>query len=165
MAFAIAPSIAFADETHRYRSEPGRFHVELPARSVSVAEMEGSKFSITDNDARHTAFAHGAEFAVEIHDIPRFAELLLTSHYILDRTVAGMFDDIGAHALDSADVERQGAPAREVAFEIPERDVVGRLLVVLADERLYLVTIRHPRSLEPPDAAARFFESFSFWID
>ncbi|HXV37165.1 MAG TPA: hypothetical protein VEC18_08445 [Myxococcota bacterium] len=162
-AFALAPSSAFGDEAHRYRSEPGRFHVELPARSASVAEMEGSKFSITDNDVRHTAFAHGAEFAVEIHDIPRFAEFLLTSRYILDRTVEGMFEDIGARGLASVDVERHGAPAREVAFEIPERDVVGELLVVLADERLYLVTVRHPRSVEPPSTAARFFESFYFW--
>jgi hypothetical protein len=156
---------AAAGELFAYRSEAGRFSVDFPAESPSVEEMSESKFSITDNDVRHTVFADGAEFAVEIHDIPRISQLLLTSHYVLERSVEGMLEDIGAREIDSTETSLQGQPAREVIFETTDPPAVGRLLLVLAGRRLYMVSVRHPRSLDPPDTAARFFESFSFWLE
>jgi hypothetical protein len=156
---------ATAGEPVAYRSEAGRFNVDLPAESPSVRDLTGSKFSITNNDTRHTVFSGGAEFAVEIHDIPRVAELLLTSHYVLERSVKGMLEDIGAREVDSAETSLQGHPAREVAFEIPDRAFTGRLLLVLAGRRLYMVSVRHPQSVDPPGAIAQFFESFSFWLE
>ncbi len=102
---------------------------------------------------------------VEIHDIPRVAKLLLTSHYILERTAKGMLEDIGARELDSAEISLQGEPAREVVFEIPDREFTGRLLLILAGRRLYLVSVRHPQSIDPPGSIAPFFESFSFWLE
>ena len=164
-ASALAPARATADEPVAYRSEAGRFSVELPAESPSIRELNESKFSITDNDVRHTVFAEGAEFAVEIHDIPRVAKFLLTSRYVLERSTKGMLEDIGAREIDSAEASLQGLPAREVAFEIPDREFTGRLLLVLAGRRLYLVSVRHPQSIDPPAAAAPFFESFSFWLE
>jgi len=165
LTLALTPIRATAGEHFAYRSEAGRFSVNLPAETPSVSELAGSKFSITDNDVRYTVFFEGAEFAVEIHDIPRVAKLLLTSHYILERSVKGMLEDIGARKVDSADVSVLGQPAREVAFEIPDRTFTGRLLLILAGRRLYLVSVRHPRSADPPDAIAPFFESFSFWLE
>jgi hypothetical protein len=162
---ALAPIHATAEDLFVYRSEAGRFSVDLPAEAPSISELTGSKFSITDNDARHTVFAEGAEYAVEIHDIPRVAEILLTSRYVLERTVKGMLDDIGAREVDSVEVSLQGKPAREVAFEIPDRAFKGRLLLVLAGRRLYLVSVRHPQSIDPPGAIAPFFDSFSFWLE
>jgi hypothetical protein len=162
---ALAPMRATAGERFAYRSEAGRFSIDLPEQSPLVRELTGSKFSITDNDVRHTVFSEGAEFAVEIHDIPRVAELLLTSQYVLERSVKGVFEDIGAREVDSAEISVQGQPAREVAFEIPDRAFTGRVLLVLAGRRLYLVSVQHPRSIDPPDTVAPFFESFSFWLE
>ncbi len=162
-ALALAPMPASADDRVPYRSETGRFSVDFPAGSPSVRALEGSKFSITDNDVRHSVFAGGAEFVVEIHDIPRIAQFLLTSHYVLERAAHGMLDDIGGSALDSIETSVRDEPAREVAFEIPERAIEGRLLSVLVGRRLYLVSVRHPQSDDPPEASAPFFESFSFW--
>jgi hypothetical protein len=162
---ALAPARATADEPVAYRSEAGRFSVELPAESPSIRELNESKFSITDNDVRHTVFAEGAEFAVEIHDIPRVAKFLLTSRYVLERSTKSMLEDIGAREIDSVEASLQGLPAREVAFEIPDREFTGRLLLVLAGRRLYLVSVRHPQSIAPPAAVAPFFESFSFWLE
>ena len=156
---------ATAGEPYAYRSEDGRFSVDLPAKSPSVRELTGSKFSITDNNILHSVVAEGVEFAIEIHDIPRIAELLLTSRYILDRSVEGMLEDIGAREVDSAEASFQGEPAREVAFEIPDRAFTGRLLLVLAERRLYLVSVQHPRSIAPPGSIGPFFESFSFWLE
>ena len=164
-AAALSPVDAAAGDFRPYRSETGRFSVEFPGGLPSIRELSGSKFSITGNDVRHTVFAEGAEFAVEIHDIPRVAKLLLTSHYILERTVKGMLEDIGARELDSAEVSFQGEPAREVAFEIPDREITGRLLLILAGRRLYLVSVRHPQSIAPPGSIAPFLERFSFWLE
>jgi hypothetical protein len=161
--FALVSARATADDLFVYRSEDGRFSVDLPAGPPTIRELTGSKFSITGNNVRHTVFDEGAEYAVEIHDIPRVAELMLTSHFVLQRSVKGMLDDIGAREVDSAEVSLQGKPAREVAFEIPDSQVKGRLLLVLAGRRLYLVSVRHPRSIDPPEVVAPFFESFSFW--
>ena len=156
---------ATAGERFAYRSEAGRFSIDLPEQSPLVRELTGSKFSITDNDVRHAVFSEGAEFVIEIHDIPPVAKFLLTSQYILERSVKGMLEDIGAREVDSSEVSIQGQPAREVAFEIPDRAFTGRLLLVLAGRRLYLVSVRYPRSIGPPDAIAPFFESFSFWLE
>jgi hypothetical protein len=154
-----------ADDLYPYRSEVGRFSVVFPAGSPSVRELTGSKLSVTDNDAYHWVDHRGAEFAVEIHDIPRVAKLVLTSHYILDRTVEGKLEDIGAREIDSAETVFQGKPAREVEFEIPDQKFVGKLLFVLAGRRLYLVSVQHPQPLDPLDSIPGFFESFSFWLE
>jgi hypothetical protein len=154
-----------AGDLHPYRSEAGRFSVAFPAASPSVRELDGSRLSITDNDAYHSVNHAGAEFAVEIHDIPRFAEVVLTSHFILDRSVDGKLEDIGAREIESAEMVFQGKPAREVAFEIPDQKFVGKLLFVLAERRLYLVSVQHPEPLDPLEAIPGFFESFSFWLE
>ena len=161
----LTPMYATADDLFPYRSETGRFSVGFPAESPSIQTLNESKLSITDNDAYHSVNFEGAEFAVEIHDIPRIAKLVLTSHYILDRTVDGKLDDIGAREIDSAEMIFQGKPAREVAFEIPDQKFVGKLLFVLAERRLYLVSVQHPQPLDPLDAIPGFFESFSFWLE
>lgn len=163
--FALPPMRATAGEPFAYRSEAGRFSVDLPAESPSVHELTGSKFLVTDNDVLHTVFAEGAEFAIEIHDIPAIAKLVLASHYILDRSAEGVLEDIGAREVDSAEATYQGQPAREVVFETPDRAFTGRMLLVLAGRRLYLVSVRHPRSVTPPGSIAPFFESFSFWLE
>jgi hypothetical protein len=164
-AAALSPVEAAAGDFRPYRSETGRFSVDFPGELPSIRELSGSKFSITDNDVRHTVFADGAEFAVEIHDIPRIADLLLPSHYILDRSVEGMLEDIGAREVDSAEASFLGQPAREVAYEIPDRAFTGRLLLVLAERRLYMVSVQHPQSVAPPGSIAPFFKSFSFWLE
>jgi hypothetical protein len=162
---ALAPMRATAGERFAYRSEAGRFSVDFPAETPSIRELAGSKFSITSNDVQHTAFVGDTEFAVEIHDIPRVAKFLLSSDYILERAVRGMLDDIGGREVDSVEASLQGEPAREVRFEIPDQKLAGKLLLVLAGRRLYLVTVQHPESIEPPSAIEPFFESFSFWLE
>jgi len=162
---ALAQQGTTAGALHPYRSEAGRFSVAFPAASPSVQELNGSKLSITDNDAYHSVNFAGAEFAVEIHDIPRFAEVVLTSHFILDRSVDGKLEDIGARKIDSQETVFQGKPAREVEFEIPDQKFVGKLLFVLAERRLYLVSVQHPEPLDPLDSIPGFFESFSFWLE
>jgi len=120
---------------------------------------------MTDNDVLHSVVSDGAEFAIETHDIPRVAKFLLTNRYILDRSVESMLEDIGAREIDSAEISFLGQSAREVEFEDSDQKFAGRLLLVLAGRRLYMVTVQHPPSVDPPRFAAPFFASFSFWLE
>jgi len=161
---ALAPMRSAAGQLHPYRSETARFSIDFPGDAdPSIRELTGSKFTTTDNDINYAVISDGVEFSVEIHDVPRFAMLMLTSHYILEHSVSGKLEDINAREVDSAVTSFQGEPAREVVFEASDRAFTGRMLLVLADRRLYLVGVQHPPSLDPQDVGARFFESFSFW--
>ena len=156
-----------ADESRpeHYRSDFGRFSVEFPGGSPVVRELEGTQFTMTGNDINYAAMLAGVEYSVEIHDVPRFAKLMLTDHYILDQSVIGKLEDIGARKLDVVETSIQGEPAREVVFEAIDRTFKGRMSLVLADRRIYLVGVLHPSSLDPRETGARFFESFSFWLE
>ncbi|MBW1843401.1 MAG: hypothetical protein JRE38_06760 [Deltaproteobacteria bacterium] len=162
---ALAPTRSMAGDFHPYRSEFSRFSVDYPGGSPTVLKLAGSKFTTTGNDINYAVIFDGVEFAVETHDVPRFAMLVLTSHYVLERSVSGKLEDIGARAISVVETSFQGEPAREVDFEASDRAFAGKMLLVLADRRIYLVSVQHPSSIDPPDASAQFFESFSFWLE
>jgi len=147
-----------AGDFHPYRSEFSRFSVDYPGGSPTVLKLAGSKFTTTGNDINYAVIFDGVEFAVETHDVPRFAMLL-------ERSVSGKLEDIGARAISVVETSFQGEPAREVDFEASDRAFAGKMLLVLADRRIYLVSVQHPSSIDPPDASAQFFESFSFWLE
>ena len=164
---ALAPMRATAGELFAYRSEAGRFSVDLPGESPSVRELSGSKFSITSNDVQHTAFVGDTEFAVEIHDIPRVAKLLLSSDYILERSRQRVCSRIlvVARSILWRPLSRESPRARSGSRSRIENSR-AELLLVLAGRRLYLVTVQHPRIDRTSRAAiAPFFESFSFWLE
>jgi hypothetical protein len=165
LASAIFSGDGAAAEIHTYRSDDGRFSIDFPAPSPSAHAMTGAQFLFTDNDARHAVNVGDVEYAVEIHDVPRVAYGLLSSHFILENAKSGMLDDIGAREIDSREIDRQGKPGRVVAFEIPEIGVTGNLLIVLAKNRLYLVTVRHLKEDDPPVPFTAFIESFEFWFE
>jgi hypothetical protein len=160
---ALAPMRSAAGDSDPYRSETGRFSVDFLGKPPVVRELTGSKFSTTDNDVNYAVVSDGVEFSVEIHDIPHFAKMVLTDHYILDHSVSGKLEDVGAREVSAAETTFQGEPARDVAFEAPDRAFVGRMFLILTGHRLYLVGVLHSPSLDPQAARARFFASFSFW--
>lgn len=160
-----APSRAGTGEPLAFRSDDGRFSILFPENPPETEELRGERFSVTDNNARHAVELRGAEFAVEIHDIPRAAAMVLSSSFILDRAKLGMLGDMGAEEIDSKSISRQAQPGRLVRFAVPDRGLVGQLLMVLARRRLYLVSVRHRAEEQPPASYAPFFESFEFWLE
>ena len=165
LASALLSASAAADSLHPFRSEDGRFSIDFPAPSPSSRNLTGDKFSVTNNDIRHAVDVDDAEFAVEIHDVPRAAYLLFPGHFILENAKSGLLGDIGAREIDSREISRQGQPGRVATFEIPDKGLTGNLLMVLAKSRLYLVTVRYPEEDEPPMPFTSFFESFEFWFE
>jgi len=162
----LAPLGSAAGELRTYRSEAGRFRVDFPGASdPTVIELEGNNFAMTKNNFNYSVVSEGIEFSVEIHDIPRVARLMLSSDYILDQSVSGKLSDMNAREVDVVGTSFQGEPAREVVFAASDETFAGRMLLVLADRRIYLVGVLHPPSRDTREFSARFFESFSFWSD
>ena len=91
--------------------------------------------------------------------------MLLSRAFILERATAGVLADIGARELTSRVVSRQQHPARRVHYEVPELGLVGELLLVLAERRLYLVSAHHPTQAEPAVSVSTFLDSFEFWLE
>ncbi len=165
LALAVSSPVAAEDDLHAFRSEDGRFSIDFPGEAPRERELEGEKFTFTDNNIRYELDVENAEFAVEIHDVPRAASALLPSRFIIENAKSGLLEDIGGREVDSAVVSRLEQPGRLVTFEIPEEEVTGKLLLVLAKSRLYLVTVRHPEDDDPPMSFSSFFESFEFWFE
>ena len=161
----LLPADGSAGELFDFRSEPGRFRIGFPGDSPTSRAMSGDKFSTTDNDARHVVEVDEAEFSVELHDIPRVAAMLLSDEFVLQQAARGMLDDLGGRQLAARRASRQDQPARWVSFEIPDREVRGDVLLVLAERRLYLVSSSHPVEQHPPVTFAKFLESFRFWLE
>jgi hypothetical protein len=162
---AIFSDAGTAGEPHTFRSDAGRFSIDFPALSPSTRTLTGGKFLFTDYNIRHAVEVGDVEFAVEIHDVPRAADALLTDRYILEKSKAGLLEDMGAREINSREIDRQGQPGRAVTVEIPDRGLMGNLLIVLAKNRLYLVTVQHPRQDDSPMPFTSFFESFEFWLE
>ncbi len=162
----LAPLGSAAGELRAYRSETGRFRVGFPGASdPTVIELEGNNFAMTKNNFNYSIVSDGIEFSVETHDIPRVARLMLSSDYILDHSVSGKLADMNAREVDVVQTSFQGEPAREIVFAASDETFAGRMLLVLADRRIYLVGVLHPPSRDTREISARFFESFSFWSD
>ena len=163
---ALARLDSAAGEPGTYRSDTGRFRVDFPGKSdPTVIVLEGDNFAMTKNNINYSIVSDGIEFSVEIHDIPRVARFMLGSDYILDESVSAKLADMSAREVDVVATSFQGEPAREVVFAADNQSFAGRMLLVLADRRIYLVGVLHPPSRDTREVSARFFESFSFWSE
>ena len=82
-----------------------------------------------------------ALLAVELHDIPAVAAALVSDDRILDQARDSLLRDVGGTLVESRAVEFSGAPARDFRYRLPgEAQLEERVLAVLVDTRLYLVT-------------------------
>lgn len=138
-------STATASDLFDFRSDSGRFRIGFPGTTPASRRLLGVKFPATTNNVLHEVTVDGTEFAVELHDIPRAATMLLSRDFILERATAGVLADLGARELASRAVSRQQYPARRVHYEVPEQGLVGEMLLVLAE------TPALPRECPPPD--------------
>jgi hypothetical protein len=163
-ALSMTLTAAGADlEWLRFRSERGRFAVQLPG---SPEEIRGTRATLggavhwTEYRARRGA----TEFRVEHHDLPWLAKFLLSTDALLKRAKNGLVSEENGHELSSAVASVQGYPAREVSFRVrAEEDLAGDALFVLVDGRLYLLAALGPQAKRDASALDRFFRSFEVW--
>jgi hypothetical protein len=152
---------AAADESDwRLFSPPGGgFHIEMPG----VPRRESQEHLTPGGSVRETSWwlaVDGAELAVETHDLPALATLLMSEASLLDRARDGVVENDGGELLSSESVVLQGAPARVFTWRYPGEPVrLERGLTLLVGERIYLLTGTGADPAAHP-AVTRFFDSF-----
>jgi hypothetical protein len=159
---ALAASAVRASGWPVFAPADGRFAVELPGQPVierdshwtPVGSVVMTKYWLRVGDSL---------LAVEMHDIPPVASALVSDDRILDGAREGVLHDVSGTQIEGKSLTYQGAPARDFRYRLPgEARLEERVLAVLVERRLYLVTgmARAPES--DPDVA-RFFASFRCW--
>lgn len=147
----------------RFRSERGRFAVELPG---SPEEVRGRRTTLGGavHWAEYRAQDGATEFRVEHHDLPWLAKFLLSTQALLKRATDGLVEEENGQELSSAAASVQGYPAREVSFRVrAEQELAGDGLLVLVGGRLYVVVALGPQAERDAASLDRFFASFEVW--
>jgi hypothetical protein len=148
-----------------FRSETGRFLVELPAAPEVHTESSITFFGAVRH-TKYTLRVENALVAVEVHEFPAVAATLLPSHAILEHTRRGVLEDTHSRQIESHARTVQEMPALDFTYEMPGTPTRReRALAVLVDHRVYLVTGMTEGSPGSHPEIGRFFESFRFWQD
>lgn len=161
---ALAGASARAREWTAFAPDGGRFAVDLPGAPA----VEGDSHWTPVGSIAMTKYwlrAGDALLAVEVHDIPAVAAALVSDDRILDEARDSLIRDMRGTLIAGRALAFSGAPARDFRYRLPGKaQLEERVLAVLLDNRLYLVTgmARAPGS--DPEVA-RFFASFRFWSE
>jgi hypothetical protein len=146
-----------------FRSERGRFAVQLPA---NPEEIHGTRTTLGGivRWSEYPARRGATEFRVEHHDLPWLAKLLLSSDGLLKRATNGLVEEEDGVELSSAALSVQDYPARKVSFRVPgDQDLAGDGLLVLVGGRLYVLVALGPQAERDASARDGFFRSFEVW--
>jgi hypothetical protein len=140
----------------------GRFSALLPAEPV-VSTVTRRTFLGAVVGTRYVVEIGDTTVAVELHDLPRMARLLVPANAILGRARDRLVEDVGTRVVAARDALRGGFPAREVTYELERPARIEEALLVLVERRLYIALATWPRGSAIPPAARRLFESFEVW--
>ncbi len=159
----MAATAAADQEWLHFRSERGRFAVQLPGSPEEIRDTRATLGGIVHR-SEYRARRGATEFRVEHHDLPWLAQVLLSDQALLKRAKNGLVSEEHGLELSSAVVSVQGYPAREVSFRVrAEQDLAGDGLFVLVGRRLYVLVTLGPQAERDASALDRFFGSFEVW--
>ena len=162
LVLAVIAGSARAAEWAKFEPEGARFTVDLPgvpaidrdSTWTPVGSVTMTKYWLRIDDAL---------VAVEIHDIPPVAATFISDDTILDQARDALLRDVDGTLIEGKATVFQGAPARDFVYRVPGKaQLVERVLAVLVDRRLYLVTGMARAPGADPEVA-RFFASFRCW--
>ena len=143
-----------------FRSEAGRFRVELPA----APRIERSEHGTLMGPVIEVGFFAGwadREVVVIYEDIPAAARWVVPPSVILGRAAASLLEDAGGQEIESLQSKWRGHPARKLRYSLAgsvAQQVRVRLLLV--ESRLYLLMARWPLAEAMPPEVERFWASF-----
>ncbi len=167
---SLAAATGEQTDWREYRSEAGRFSVELPdeprqlrwTRATWGGEVESAEFGVETEDIR---------LRIETHDMPRIARWVMSPTDLLKRASRGLLDDDGGEVVGTRTLQMQNHPAWEVSYLITasrELDgaatgALGLARFVLVADRVYLLSTLHRSGRASEAAITRFLDSFQFW--
>jgi hypothetical protein len=101
--------------------------------------------------------------AVELHELPPVAAVFVSDDRILDQARDSLLRDVHGTLIEGRALEFQGSPARDFRYRLPgAARLEERVLAVLVDTRLYLITGMARAPASDPEVA-RWFASFRCW--
>jgi hypothetical protein len=166
LLLASAAASAGAEETdwRSYRSEPGRFAIDVPGNPSRADEPQNSEIGTIQGSA-WTIEGAGAVLRIEHFDLPRIGSLLLTDHRLLSIAADRMLADRSGREIEREHYTLIGRSALRVRYARGDLgDTVEEARFVLAGRRLYAAYAREaaPGSDAAP-AIARFLDSLEVW--
>jgi hypothetical protein len=162
LAALLASAAVSAAEWAAFTPRDGRFAVELPG---SPAVERDSHWTPVGSVVmtKYWLRAGDALLAVELHDIPAVAATLVSDDRILDQARDSLVRDVRGTLIEARTLEFSGAPARDFRYRLPgQAQLEERVLAVLVDTRLYLITGMARAPASDPEVA-HLFESFRCW--
>ena len=162
-AVAAEPEIAGAKhEWFEFRSEEGRFQVELPVEPKSHRESRSTMLGKVA-ETHHRLEFRGARIGIEVHELPGMAATIIPGSLILDRTRAGIVADMNGREVAARELTHQGYPARDFTYAVDEPEGFERALVVLVGSRVYVMTGLTSENPAEHPVVNRVFRSFIVW--
>ena len=108
----------------------------------------------------------GAEFVVQVRELPRATRWLVTQSYIFSQVKEGFLKDGQRPEISDLPITRGGYPGRHIRYRVPEReggDWIEDALIVLAENRLYFIVVARGGTAEAGLPMEAFFRSFELW--
>ena len=162
LAFAAFAATARAAEWTDFTPDGGRFVVALPGRPAVERDSNWTPVGYVYM-TKYWLRVGDALVAVEVHDIPPVASALISDDRILDQARDALLRDVDGTLIEGRATVFQGAPARDFLYRLPgPAQLLERVLAVLVDRRLYVVTGMARAPTVEPDVS-RFFASFRYW--
>lgn len=145
-----------------YRSEAGRFQVDLPG-PPRISRTVQRTFAGSIDSVEYLVELGALELRVEHHDVPVVASLFVSERGLLERAQHDLVDGEGAQALGAGEeLHRDGQLVREVRYRLaPDDGRDGRARFLLVERRLYVLAALHPPDRRGDPALERFFDSFA----
>lgn len=163
LATAARAQPGLAAEWQRYRSQPGRFTVDLPG-TPRISRREEHSLVGEIASVEYLVELGDLELRVEHHDVPTLARWFVSESGLLARAQEDLVQGEQARVLQAEELRSDGRLLREVRYRqtAPDgRD--GRAHLLMLGNRLYVLAALYPRGSGGDPALERFFGSFEVW--
>jgi hypothetical protein len=158
----LAPSIS--PSWKLFESQDLGFRILLPSEPVRTESVRDT-FVGKVKEFRLLAELPGAEFVVQVRELPRATRWFVTDNYILSKVKDGFLAGGERPAISDDAITRDGNPGRYLRYEDPKRgegDWVEDALIFLVENHLYFVVVARNGSAEAALPIEKFFRSFEF---
>jgi hypothetical protein len=148
-----------------FESPALRFRIRLPPEPVRTEEVR-STFVGKVNEFQLLAKLPGAEFVVQVRELPRATRWFVTEKYILSQVMDGFLESGERPEISDEPIMRSGHPGRHIRYEVPKRgdgDWVEDALIFLVENHLYFVVVARKRASEAELPIEAFLRSFELW--
>ena len=148
-----------------FESEVLRFRIRLPPEPVRTDDVRSTIVGKV-KEFQLQADLPGAEFVVQVRELPRATRWFATESFILSQVKDGFLKGGERPELSDDPITRDGYPGRYLRYKDPKRgdgDWVEDALIFLVKNRLYFVVVARNGSAEAGLPIEAFFRSFELW--